>query len=471
MKRLTFYFILLIYLLSHHLNVLAGDTIRFSMSTGGGMHTHFIIATLNKQFTIDWGDGTIETHTGIGEYQFLTNNYSALGKYRVTISSSEDCKISYFRCFMADTLDFSKCPSIGAVYCFSALHESLQSINVANCNELENIWVLNNRLSILDLSDCKVPLKDVVCPENQLTQIILEKTERIVCYENRLLLSDLYRFSEMISDRYNKILGLQVHVQKRIYMGDSVDFSDQNEFDGIKTVFYVFKGSVPAPHGDYTITNGIITFHKAGQYVVQMTNAAIISHPQYPAIVQAPFNVINFIPVQEITNIPETAIVGTEIYLSSRIVLPANATYTSTTWTISDVGTTGAFFTGSRLNTTAPGIVVVTATIKDGIAFDVPYTQDFAIEILPLSINKPASVLNMINLYPNPTTGELRIESGDLIINRIEVLDIRGNIISLHPFNILSANHKIDISYLNSSIYFVKVITEQGEIVKKVVKQ
>ena len=79
--------------------------------------------------------------------------------------------------------------------------------------------------------------------------------------------------------------------------------------------------------------------------------------------------------------------------------------------------------------------------------------------------------LECVTLYPNPTTGELIVLSGGLKVNEIVVFDIVGkklSQISNHKSQILN---RIDISNLNSGIYFVKVITEQGEIVRKVVKQ
>ena len=81
------------------------------------------------------------------------------------------------------------------------------------------------------------------------------------------------------------------------------------------------------------------------------------------------------------------------------------------------------------------------------------------------------TLLDKITVVPNPTTGELRIVSGELKIDKIEVLDIVGKIVSSHHLITSSSNQKIDISNLNSGIYFIKIITEQGEIVKKVMKQ
>jgi len=85
--------------------------------------------------------------------------------------------------------------------------------------------------------------------------------------------------------------------------------------------------------------------------------------------------------------------------------------------------------------------------------------------------------LDNIKIYPNPTTGELTIElrqaqlpNGELRMNSVEVFDIYGRKLSSHHLIISSSNHLINISHLQAGLYFVKVITEQGEIVMKVIK-
>ncbi len=74
-----------------------------------------------------------------------------------------------------------------------------------------------------------------------------------------------------------------------------------------------------------------------------------------------------------------------------------------------------------------------------------------------------------IALFPNPTTGELRVTSYKLRINDIDVFDVFGRKIfsSQSP---LSTEHTLDISHFNAGIYFVRVTTEKGVVTKKVVK-
>jgi len=77
---------------------------------------------------------------------------------------------------------------------------------------------------------------------------------------------------------------------------------------------------------------------------------------------------------------------------------------------------------------------------------------------------------NAITIYPNPTTGELKIENGELKIENVEIFDIYGRKLKSKIVN-LKSKIVIDISHLHSGIYFVKITTEAGEVVRKVVKQ
>jgi len=76
-----------------------------------------------------------------------------------------------------------------------------------------------------------------------------------------------------------------------------------------------------------------------------------------------------------------------------------------------------------------------------------------------------------ILVYPNPTTGELRIETSDIRyeISDIEIYDIFGE---KKVSNLKSqiSNQIIYISHLTAGIYFVKIKTEKGFVMKKILK-
>jgi len=72
-----------------------------------------------------------------------------------------------------------------------------------------------------------------------------------------------------------------------------------------------------------------------------------------------------------------------------------------------------------------------------------------------------------LRIYPNPTTGELTIDNGQLTINNVEVFDIYGRKVVEPSLMVLWS---YDLTVLQSGIYFVRITTEQGVLVKKVVK-
>lgn len=86
---------------------------------------------------------------------------------------------------------------------------------------------------------------------------------------------------------------------------------------------------------------------------------------------------------------------------------------------------------------------------------------------LRLSLDK--TVLNDISLYPNPTKGKVTIISPNTLIENINVYDLQGREVILNRET--GTSIKLDISHLQSSVYFVKINTENGSITKRIVKK
>ena len=72
-----------------------------------------------------------------------------------------------------------------------------------------------------------------------------------------------------------------------------------------------------------------------------------------------------------------------------------------------------------------------------------------------------------MNLYPNPTSGVVSVQNNSALpIENVEVYSITGQKV------LTSTSKQIDLSALNSGVYFVKLIAQEGtSITKKVVKQ
>lgn len=89
----------------------------------------------------------------------------------------------------------------------------------------------------------------------------------------------------------------------------------------------------------------------------------------------------------------------------------------------------------------------------------------------PVGIND-YELRNKVNLYPNPAKNELTIasQSASLPISKIEIMSLTGVKVAQVDFkNELSKT--IDISSLATGIYFVKIQTAKGLVVKKFVKE
>ena len=71
-------------------------------------------------------------------------------------------------------------------------------------------------------------------------------------------------------------------------------------------------------------------------------------------------------------------------------------------------------------------------------------------------------------IYPNPTAGKLKVESGELRVENFIIYDVLGKIQKIENWK---KENTIDISHLPAGIYFVKISTETGEVMRKVVKE
>jgi YbbR domain-containing protein len=84
------------------------------------------------------------------------------------------------------------------------------------------------------------------------------------------------------------------------------------------------------------------------------------------------------------------------------------------------------------------------------------FTEDDAIE----------EVTTALNVYPNPVNNMLFVETESNVVE-ISVYDIFGR----QQLAVSGQQSVVDVKDLNSGVYFVKVVTENGEMVKRFIKQ
>ncbi|MCL2511885.1 MAG: T9SS type A sorting domain-containing protein, partial [Bacteroidales bacterium] len=75
-----------------------------------------------------------------------------------------------------------------------------------------------------------------------------------------------------------------------------------------------------------------------------------------------------------------------------------------------------------------------------------------------------------VRVYPNPTDGELRIESGELRMESVEIYDVMGRKALTSPVSFTPPETTLNIAHLPTGVYFLKIQTDDGVVVRKVVK-
>ena len=407
----------------------AQDTITFTWK--GGINKSFALRTfaMGQYYVVDWGDTCVETNPLI-----IIHSYADTNNYSVKI-------IGY------DTMDHL--PWLWSF--FDCSGRQLSSLNFSATVSFATVY-----------------------------------GGYLYCNNNLLPLSDLYTASGAGSATNNKRLGPQFLSMQQIVVGDTIDFSSQAKFNNIATVFVVEKGYMGGTKAvldvDYTFKNEIMAFKNTGTYFVNMTNAAIKSDPNYPAIVYAEFNVVE--P-------PNTDATLANLTVSEGVLNPIFDCYTFnyavdvanniSKITISAVPTdTNATISGDiglQQLKTGMNIFTIIVTAEDGktkFNYTVAVNRSVGIE----KITQEQLIISSIEIYdmlgrnltaslrgtqcrsnpektsPNPskTSAPLSFQGGE----------------QLPPFGGTEGGFWGEA--LPAGIYIVKIYTDKGVIIKKIVK-
>lgn len=133
------------------------------------------------------------------------------------------------------------------------------------------------------------------------------------------------------------------------------------------------------------------------------------------------------------------------------------------------MGYSGVPFTQIEVNstTTLLGKTVINVTSEGGVTTK-SYTIDFTV-----SNDVSAGSLKNDNfkVYPNPTTGEIRIDLGNINnVKSVSLVDMKGRIIkSFH--DIQGPEITLSMDEINEGVYIIRVIGSQGTFTKKFVKR
>ena len=77
---------------------------------------------------------------------------------------------------------------------------------------------------------------------------------------------------------------------------------------------------------------------------------------------------------------------------------------------------------------------------------------------------------NDVFLYPNPTKDKITLIFNKGIEADFSVFNLLGKLVIYQPNISISQSHIMDISKLNSGVYFIRINSDAGTVTKKIIK-
>ena len=477
--------LILFMLFAYSFNAVANDTIRFTLTYPYYSYHTAIAATNGKQFTIDWGDGSeIETKTGTGNIEEISHDYgNGTIDYTVTIARiTADClflELTFIGTHLID-LDIRACKSLESLTCYQTLISSLDlsnnkaltyldcsmssinSLDLSNNTALEVLYCYETSISNLDLSNNKA-LGSLSCSKTHITSLDLSNNTALTTLD----------FSE------TQIANLDLSKNQDLtYIGcfrSQINSLDLSNNTALETLYCWGSKITSLDLRNNTVLVDLVC------YTNYLSSLNLSNNTAFKVL----FCDENRLLLSNLYNIAQT--MGNPQYVSlGKQALPFQTIEINEPVDYSDQKEFGGIATVFTVEKDGAPATLNDYTILDGIitfktngnykitmtnaaiGYNAEVTANF---IVPLDISENMQEQIGIVVYPNPTTGELRIENGKLRIKSVEIYNIVGQkqkMILHSPFSILNS---IDISHFPVGIYIVKVITEDGIFVKKIIKK
>jgi uncharacterized protein YjdB len=204
--------------------------------------------------------------------------------------------------------------------------------------------------------------------------------------------------------------------------------------------------------------NGLVTALDNGQVTVRATSAENTSlHGEITITIT---NQLDDVVSVIVTTLDDVEATITTIGESLQLVATVNPTNSNqeVIWSIESGAEFATVNSTGLVTALANGVVVVRATsVENDEIYD-----EIEIVIDALSVDNPS--LNTIKLYPNPTDGLVYL-SDATNVQSIEVFNLRGQ-----KLMTLSAVSYIDLTQLNTGTYLIKIKTDRGTSIQKVIK-
>lgn len=131
----------------------------------------------------------------------------------------------------------------------------------------------------------------------------------------------------------------------------------------------------------------------------------------------------------------------------------------------SDAGTDSGTTYGSSNNDTNPAVNMFSLQNTAPFSAQIIGTFKFTFEMEVLSIDND-ELERAVSVYPNPSNGSLSIKNtGTHILEKAEIFSVKGQ--KVKEFKLI--NNNLNITSLQSGLYFLKLKSDRGSAIKKII--
>ena len=459
--------ILTLALFSTHL--FAQDKITLTWQVDEGNTTKILICTAIGDFTVNWGDGIIETPPTYGG--ILSHTYTSTGEKEVIFTASNtDSKFTWLNCDFqkVSQLIFTDCSFLMMLFCNGNM---ITNLNLSGYENLLYLECENNLLTNLDLSGC-VAITDISCNDNQITNLNVsgcDSVKWIHCQNNQITNLDVSEHDSLFSLNCinNKITHL--NVSNCAALGQLI--CEENQITSLDLSGCLALETLHC--GDNLLTGfdlsnfGIINYLSCSNNQIKLSEL-------YATQLVINNSEGNHFGTQNLPNI--SANTNTELFEDQSVI---NGIYTEYSVNLNGSPAPQSNYTvkDGKLIFLKEGKYTVTMTNDAVLAHEYDPAQVVVpVEVTQVGVKENANL--HIEVFPNPTRGELRVmisdyPISDIRLSDIEVFDIYGRKQKTESWmsEIGQSEIIINISDLSAGVYFVKINTDAGIVTKKVIKQ
>ena len=479
-------YIFLVLLCTISLFASANDTIRFTWQAEADYKYLGVRldATEKDTLTISWGDGTT-TKKSMGFDEFIGHRYGNVGIYDVIVTT--EYLLTYFDCSREQltSLDVSGCTKLEKLYC---VNNQLITLNVSECTELTELSCFNNQLTALNVSGC-TKLEKLYCENNQLTALNVSgctKLEKLYCENNQLITLDVSGCTALTDLYYTD--GQLTTLNASGCISLQMLFCQDNQLTTLNV------SGCTALEGLFCKNNQLMSLDISASTTSvrlwcsnnQLTTLKMCENMGVIYCENNRFLLSDLFPIsQKIDNpcnkglgpqnlFPLTLMIGDEIDYSDQHIFDGIYTFFEVSKNDSLASESDYSITEGKIIFHRSGNYIVEMS-NHAIYSNGDDRVIVEIEVLPDSNNRIVEpTKENFTVYPNPTKGVLTIslpnpsEGGAYTADNIEIYSVTGQMVGAYPCG--RPETTIDVSHLPNGIYFIKITTDKGMSVKKVVK-